>query len=245
MTAFSALVSAGDSRGASKALRTRLLPATAEADAGIAALTSFNAEQQHRLGIEIPRERRRAARVGFMLQLLTGLLGLLLTGLVVLGTRRYTRARPGTAPRRRRSGAEHRRVRLEAGIDHRILRRHRRSDHLRGRSPEGVAAHRGRGAHGGRRAVRRRRLRDRSRSTVRAVDLVRYAGERHHRAGPGAASGWVVGGGRPRWAIDPRLRRHATSAVPRASEGAPPAGIVHGRAHRSQRPERGQPLPGA
>jgi len=88
---FSGLVSAGDIRGASKALRTRLLPATAEADAGIADLTSFNAEQQHRLGMDIPKERRQAARVGFLFQLLTGLLGLTLTGLVVLGTRRYTR----------------------------------------------------------------------------------------------------------------------------------------------------------
>ena len=91
LTAFSALLRARDSRAASKALGTSLLPATADADEGIAALTSFNAEQQHRLGIEIPRERRRAARTGFVLQLLTGSLGFLLTGLVVLGTRRYTR----------------------------------------------------------------------------------------------------------------------------------------------------------
>jgi signal transduction histidine kinase len=91
LTEFSGLVGADDIRGASKALRTRLLPATAEADAGIAALTSFNAEQQHRLGMEIPQERRQAARVGFLFQLLTGVLGLALTGLVVLGTRRYTR----------------------------------------------------------------------------------------------------------------------------------------------------------
>jgi signal transduction histidine kinase len=91
LSTFSSLVSTGDSRGASRALRTGLLPATADADAGIADLTSFNAEQQHRLGFEIPRERRRAAVVGFSLQLLTGLLALLLTGLVVLGTRRYTR----------------------------------------------------------------------------------------------------------------------------------------------------------
>jgi hypothetical protein len=91
LTSFAALVTAGDSRGASKALRTRLLPATTDADAGIAALTSFNAEQQNRLGIEIPIERGRAATVAFVLQFLTGLLGLALTGLVVLGTRRYTR----------------------------------------------------------------------------------------------------------------------------------------------------------
>jgi signal transduction histidine kinase len=91
LTSFAALVSAGDVRGASKALRTRLLPATTDADAGIAALTSFNAEQQNRLGIEIPIERGRAATVGFILQFLTGVLGLALTGLVVLGTRRYTR----------------------------------------------------------------------------------------------------------------------------------------------------------
>jgi signal transduction histidine kinase len=91
LVAFSTLVTAGDSRGASKALRTSLLPATAEADAGIADLTSFNAEQQHRLGMEIPKERRRTATVAFMLQLLTGLLALLLTGLVVFGARRYVR----------------------------------------------------------------------------------------------------------------------------------------------------------
>lgn len=91
LIAFSSLVRAGDIHGAARALRTRLLPATAAADAGIADLTSFNAEQQHRLGVEIPKERRRAARVGFTLQLLTGLLGLTLTGLVVFGTRRYTR----------------------------------------------------------------------------------------------------------------------------------------------------------
>lgn len=91
LLAFSTLVTTGDSRGASKALRTTLLPATAEADAGIADLTSFNAEQQHRLGLEIPKERRRAAMVAFTLQLLTGLLALLLTALVVFGTRRYVR----------------------------------------------------------------------------------------------------------------------------------------------------------
>ena len=91
LATFSALVSARDTRGAARALRTRLLPATAAADAGIAELTSFNAEQQHRLAMEIPGERRRAARVGFLLQTLTGLLGLALTGLVVLGTRQYTR----------------------------------------------------------------------------------------------------------------------------------------------------------
>jgi signal transduction histidine kinase len=91
LASFSALVSAGDTRGAATALRTRLLPATAAADAGVAELTSFNAEQQHRLALEIPGERRRAARVGFLLQTLTGLLGLALTGLVVLGTRQYTR----------------------------------------------------------------------------------------------------------------------------------------------------------
>jgi signal transduction histidine kinase len=91
LATFSSMVSAGETRAASKALRTRLLPATAAADAGIAELTSFNAEQQHRLAMEMPRERRRAARVGFLLQTLTGLLGLALTGLVVLGTRQYTR----------------------------------------------------------------------------------------------------------------------------------------------------------
>jgi signal transduction histidine kinase len=91
LAAFAALGNAGDSRGASRAFRTELLPTAADVDAGIADLTSFNAEQQHQLAIEIPRERRRAAIVGFMLQLLTGVLGLVLTGLVVLGARRYTR----------------------------------------------------------------------------------------------------------------------------------------------------------
>jgi signal transduction histidine kinase len=109
LATFSSLVRAGDTRGASRALRTRLLPATEAADAGVAELTSFNAEQQHRLAIEIPGERRRAATVGFLLQALTGLLGVALTGLVVLGTRQYTRlvqARRRAADDQARSIAE-------------------------------------------------------------------------------------------------------------------------------------------
>jgi len=106
---FAALAGAGDRRGASTALTIGLLPSAMDTDAGIAALTSFNAQQQHQLAIEIPRERRHAARVGFMLQLLTGLLGLALTGLVVLGARRYTRmvqAQRRTADDQARSVAE-------------------------------------------------------------------------------------------------------------------------------------------
>lgn len=91
LTTFSALVSAGDARSALESFRMRLLPATAEVDAGIAELTSFNAEQQHRLGIDILKERRHAARGGFTLQVLTALLGLMLTALVIAGTRRYVR----------------------------------------------------------------------------------------------------------------------------------------------------------
>ncbi len=106
---FSALVSAGDRRGASTALTAELLPSAMDTDAGIAALTSFNAQQQHQLAIEIPEQRRRAAAVGFLLQLLTGVLGLVLTGLVVIGARRYTRmvqAQGRTADDQARSVAE-------------------------------------------------------------------------------------------------------------------------------------------
>ena len=243
---FSAFVrEGGSSRGASKALRTRLLPATAEADAGIADLTSFNAEQQHRLGIEIPRARSQAARVGFMLQLLTGLLGLLLTGLVVLGTRRYTRV---VQAQRRAAEDQARSIaafgsKLEsiigscadiagaitsAGDPVRVLQLIADAARTVVGAPYAAVG-----------------LRDRSRATVRPVDLLRHAGKRHHHAGPSPASGGLVGGGRPRWTLAPRLRGHPTSPVPRASEGAPPTGIVPGGTHRSRRPERGQPVPGA
>jgi signal transduction histidine kinase len=107
--AFSALMRAGDRPGASALLRRELLPSATDADAGIADLTSFNVEQQHQLAIDIPTQRRRAAAVGFGLQLVTGLLGLVLTGLVLLGTRRYTRlvqARRRAADDQARSVAE-------------------------------------------------------------------------------------------------------------------------------------------
>jgi len=107
--AFSALLTAGDRRGAATLLRTQLLPSAADTDAGITDLTSFNVEQQHQLAMDILKNRKRGGTVGFLLQLLTGVLGLALTGLVVLGTRRYTRllqARRRAADDQARSIAE-------------------------------------------------------------------------------------------------------------------------------------------
>jgi signal transduction histidine kinase len=73
------------------ALRTGLSPAASRADAGIDFLINFNAQQQHRLGLEIPALRRHAERVGYLLAAITAAFGLLLMVVVMRAIRRYTR----------------------------------------------------------------------------------------------------------------------------------------------------------
>ncbi|MFL5427877.1 MAG: ATP-binding protein [Myxococcales bacterium] len=80
----------GEGNNAVTALRNGLVPAASRADAAIDFLISFNAQQQHRLGVEIPALRRHAERVGYCLAAITAGFGLLLMVLVTRAIRRYT-----------------------------------------------------------------------------------------------------------------------------------------------------------
>jgi signal transduction histidine kinase len=82
---------AGDGRGAAAIMRTGILPAAARVDGALQTLVAFNAEQQHRLAIQIPRRRSRANRVGILLDAVTAIFGLILMGLVMRGIRQYAR----------------------------------------------------------------------------------------------------------------------------------------------------------
>jgi signal transduction histidine kinase len=84
-----AAVAAGDRRRAVDALETGVLPAVVPVDRAIAQVVLLNAEQEHRLALEIPRQRRHAHKVEYWLQGVTGLLGLLLMSFVIRGIRAY------------------------------------------------------------------------------------------------------------------------------------------------------------
>ena len=100
---FGAAVAAGDRRRAIDALETGVLPAIVPVDRSIAQIVLFNAEQEHRLGLEIPRQRRHAHKVEYSLQAVTALLGLLLMVFAIRGIRAYaqllTRARAAARAR--------------------------------------------------------------------------------------------------------------------------------------------------
>ena len=81
----------GDHRHAIDILRTGLLPAVGRIDPAISKLVEFNADEVRQLGFAIPLRRRRAHQVGFVLQFLTGILGLALMSLVIRGIRDYAR----------------------------------------------------------------------------------------------------------------------------------------------------------
>ena len=92
---FLALVSHHDLPGATDVLRTRLSPAALRADSAIERLIAINTEQQHRLGMQIPRLRTQAARIGYVLEGATAILGVVLMGLVSRAIGRYTRLLAG------------------------------------------------------------------------------------------------------------------------------------------------------
>jgi signal transduction histidine kinase len=81
---------AGDLKGTILA-RARVATAAARADAAIGGLVIYNARQQHRLGMTIPKLRVHAARVGYGLDALTAALGLIAMGLVWRAIRGHTR----------------------------------------------------------------------------------------------------------------------------------------------------------
>jgi|SRR5579871_6395217 len=79
-----------DVQGAA-ASRTRLVEAASRDDSALGYLVAFNAEQQHRLALDIPRQRLRGIRVGYLLEGATAVFGLVLMGLVVRAIRQYAR----------------------------------------------------------------------------------------------------------------------------------------------------------
>ena len=81
----------GDRVGAIATLRNGLSPAASSTDDALERLVTFNAEQQTRLGMAIPKLRAHAARIGFVLEAVTVVLGLVLMTLVWRAIRRRTR----------------------------------------------------------------------------------------------------------------------------------------------------------
>jgi signal transduction histidine kinase len=93
----------GDRGRALDLLENGVLPAILPVDRSISQLVLLNAEQGHQLGLAIPRQRLRAHRIGYWLQALTAILGLVLMGFVIRGVRAYAQllARARAAARAR------------------------------------------------------------------------------------------------------------------------------------------------
>ncbi len=88
---FLARTAARDIPGAQSSLRTGISPAASNLDQAIERLVVFNADQQRRLGTEIPKVRGEANRIGHILEVVTAIFGLSLMMLVVRASRRYSR----------------------------------------------------------------------------------------------------------------------------------------------------------
>ena len=72
-------------------LTDKLRPATEVLDDGLESLVAFHATQQHRMGMEIPRLRRHAARTAYILDAVSALMAILLIALVLRESRRRQR----------------------------------------------------------------------------------------------------------------------------------------------------------
>jgi signal transduction histidine kinase len=81
-------VAAGRVADARAILTTRLRPATERLGQGLEYLVHFNADQQHRMGVEIPRLRRRAAHIAYALDAISAVLAVLMIGLLIRESRR-------------------------------------------------------------------------------------------------------------------------------------------------------------
>jgi signal transduction histidine kinase len=86
-TCFAAL-ERGRREEARAILMTKLRPAAERLDGALEVLVSFDVAQQHRMGMEIPKLRRRAARVAFLFDGVSSLLAVVLIALVVRESRR-------------------------------------------------------------------------------------------------------------------------------------------------------------
>jgi signal transduction histidine kinase len=89
VSAFLGFLEAKDSRGAATVLRTGVSPDAARVDSAIGNLIAFNAEQQHRLATDIPKQRRQGDRIGYVLEAATAVFGLILMGLVTRAIHQY------------------------------------------------------------------------------------------------------------------------------------------------------------
>jgi len=88
---FLDLLRSRDLVGAQSFERKQLTEAAFRLDQRIQELVAFNAEQQHRMALEIPRLRARGARIGYLVGGATSFLALLMMGLVIRAERRYAR----------------------------------------------------------------------------------------------------------------------------------------------------------
>jgi signal transduction histidine kinase len=86
-----AAIARGRMDEAREILTGKLRPATEVLDQRLESLVGFNATQQHRMGMEIPRLRRHAARATYVLNAASALLAILLIALVVRESRRRQR----------------------------------------------------------------------------------------------------------------------------------------------------------
>jgi signal transduction histidine kinase len=87
---FVALLNSHDLVEAQSFERTKLAVTALRLDQQLQELVTFNADQQHRMGLEIPRIRTRGARIEFMMGGGTTILAVLMLALVIRAERRYT-----------------------------------------------------------------------------------------------------------------------------------------------------------
>jgi len=84
-------LAARDSRAAVALAHDGFRRAVEQADVALGEIVRFDAEEEHRLGLEIPRLRDRAARIGYLLDGISAALALVLMGLVFRASRDYAR----------------------------------------------------------------------------------------------------------------------------------------------------------
>ena len=86
---FLSLLKARDVVGAQSFERKQLAETGFRLDQRIQELVAFNADQQNRMALEIPRLRARGARIGYVVAGATSLLALLMVGLFIRAEQRY------------------------------------------------------------------------------------------------------------------------------------------------------------
>ena len=91
VSSFSARISARDLAGARSVSRDGIAPAATRLDQAMERLILFNTDQQQRLAIEIPKIRKRANIIGYLLEAVTAMFGVSLMLLVIRAVRGYSR----------------------------------------------------------------------------------------------------------------------------------------------------------